>query len=660
MLLLDNNEPRKDVGYFAHHGWLAPGIRFFRSLKFPAKAAWVAVAMLAPVVILLTQQYSAASDNIANTSLERQGVAYIKAVTQLLHDLGSLRTAAMLNEPELKQKQAALEKAFGNVQQMEKEFGPSFGGETKKTFAALSSRVNDVIQNPVGKDSDVTYEEYIAASNAALELLGDMGDGSQLALDPELDTYHLMLIAVQVGPQYEEYLTRLGDLAALTLTQGQGKPMPEPRLRAMYRNITRIDYVDPIYEKSFHKGIDRFPAIASQMDMKGLDSAREAFMAALQKQIMVDAPAGDLASLQALSSAAIDKQLTLNKQVVHRLDEQLAARIARIKMEMIENFGFSAAFLLVGIYLLLCFYKVTKGGLALISSHLQDLSQGDLRRRPIDPLGKDEPAMLILDMHKVYDSLQNLIRSVRHGARELASTSAEVSRASSDLSQRTEDAASNLGIQAGAVQQINEQINQSTMRTQEAAVMAGGNAEVAEQGGKIINTVVETMHAIRTSSARIGEIIGTIDGIAFQTNILALNAAVEAARAGESGRGFAVVASEVRSLAGRSASAAREIKTLISDSEEKVTKGTHVVEEAGRNISEIVANAKQINLYLDAIAQSTNAQAMEVGQVVSAIGELDADIQQNAALVEETSASAKSLSDQATKLTEEIAVFRVS
>jgi hypothetical protein len=138
------------------------------------------------------------------------------------------------------------------------------------------------------------------------------------------------------------------------------------------------------------------------------------------------------------------------------------------------------------------------------------------------------------------------------------------------------------------------------------------------------------------------------------------NAAVEAARAGESGRGFAVVASEVRSLAGRSASAAREIKTLISDSEEKVTKGTHVVEEAGRNISEIVANAKQINLYLDAIAQSTNAQAMEVGQVVSAIGELDADIQQNAALVEETSASAKSLSDQATKLTEEIAVFRVS
>jgi methyl-accepting chemotaxis protein len=374
---------------------------------------------------------------------------------------------------------------------------------------------------------------------------------------------------------------------------------------------------------------------------------------------MVDAPAGELLSLQALSSATIEKQLALNQQVIHRLDEQLTARIERINLVLVKNFLIAAAFLLVGLYLFLCFYKVTKGGLALISSHLQELSQGDLRRRPIEPLGRDEPSMLILDMHKVYDSLQNLIRSVRHGARELANTSAEVSRASFDLSQRTEDAASNLGIQASAVQQINEQINQSTMRTQEAAIMAGGNAETAEQGGKIIGAVVETMNAIRTSSARIAEIIGTIDGIAFQTNILALNAAVEAARAGESGRGFAVVASEVRSLAGRSAAAAREIKTLISDSEEKVTNGTRVVEDAGRNISEIVANAKQINIYLDAISQSTSAQALEVGQVVNAIGELDADIQQNAALVEETSASAQSLSDQATKLTEEIAVFKV-
>jgi methyl-accepting chemotaxis protein len=422
----------------------------------------------------------------------------------------------------------------------------------------------------------------------------------------------------------------------------------------------RPNYVDPIYENSYGQSVEAFPAVSAAMDMKGVDSTREAFMAVLEKQVLIEAPAGDVATLLATANAAVDKQITLNGQVAARLDAQLAARAVRIAREMQIQFLIAGAFLLVGLYLLLCFYRVTKGGLAVISAHLQELSDGDLRHRPAPPLGTDEPAMLIIDLQKVYDSMHDLIRRVRHSARELANTSAEVSRASLDLSQRTEDAASNLGVQAAAVQQINDQINQSAQRTQEAAVMAGGNADVAEQGGEIISNVVNTMQAIRSSSEKISEIIGTIDGIAFQTNILALNAAVEAARAGESGRGFAVVASEVRSLAGRSASAAREIKALISDSEEKITTGTKVVEDAGRNISEIVANAKQINLFLDDISTATREQASEVAQVVDASGQLDANTQQNAALVEETSASAESLSEQATRLTQEIARFRVA
>jgi methyl-accepting chemotaxis protein len=167
------------------------------------------------------------------------------------------------------------------------------------------------------------------------------------------------------------------------------------------------------------------------------------------------------------------------------------------------------------------------------------------------------------------------------------------------------------------------------------------------------------MREIQTSSTRINEIIGVIDGIAFQTNILALNAAVEAARAGESGRGFAVVATEVRSLAGRSATAAREIKQLISTSVEKVSTGTALVENAGYVMSEIVANAKQINLFLANIAEATRGQAAEVDEVVNAIAQLDTHTQQNAALVEQTSASSESLSDQAVHLTEQIARFRV-
>ena len=319
-----------------------------------------------------------------------------------------------------------------------------------------------------------------------------------------------------------------------------------------------------------------------------------------------------------------------------------------------------ALVLVIAGYVFLTFYKVNKGGLALVSRHLNELATGDLRNRPSKPWGKDEAALLIFDLHKVYDSMNDLICSVRHSSHELANTSQEVSRASLDLSHRTEDAATNLGAQANAVAQINLQTKQSAQRTQEAAIMAQGNAQVAEEGGKIIATVVNTMRDIQVSSSKISEIIGVIDGIAFQTNILALNAAVEAARAGESGRGFAVVASEVRALAGRSATAAREIKGLITESVDRISEGTTVVEGAGRNISELVANAKQIHYFLADISEATRTQAAEVDEVVRAINQLDANTQQNAALVEETSASAESLSDQANKLSVEIGRFKVS
>lgn len=316
--------------------------------------------------------------------------------------------------------------------------------------------------------------------------------------------------------------------------------------------------------------------------------------------------------------------------------------------------------LLLASYVFITFYKVNRGGLALVSAHLNELAEGDLRNRPGKPWGKDEPAMLIIDLYKLYDSMHDLIRRVRHSARELANTSAEVSRASLDLSSRTEDAASNLGEQASAMEQIGSQVNETAQRTQRAAAVAHENSEVAEKGGRIIADVVNTMHDIHTSSAKISDIISTIDGIAFQTNILALNAAVEAARAGESGRGFAVVAAEVRNLAGRSAEAAREIKSLISVSVEKVEAGTQVVEGAGRTMKEMVTNANHINQLLSAVSLATNEQAKGVEEVVKAIHQLDSHTQQNAALVEQTSAAAGSLSEQATKLTGEIARFVVA
>ena len=209
------------------------------------------------------------------------------------------------------------------------------------------------------------------------------------------------------------------------------------------------------------------------------------------------------------------------------------------------------------------------------------------------------------------------------------------------------------------MEQLGATIRHNADSASQANQLAVGASRVAAQGGEVVSQVVRTMHDINASSQKIADIIGVIDGIAFQTNILALNAAVEAARAGEQGRGFAVVATEVRTLAQRSAAAAREIKTLITASLGKVDGGTRIVQEAGGTMNEVVSNAKQINTYLIEISTSSRQQATGVAEVSRAIHQLDGNTQQNAALVEQTSAAAGALSEQARKLTEEIARFRV-
>jgi len=316
--------------------------------------------------------------------------------------------------------------------------------------------------------------------------------------------------------------------------------------------------------------------------------------------------------------------------------------------------------LLISIYFFVGFYRANKGGLELISKHLNELAAGDLRHRPANPLGRDEPGQLIAEMEKLYGSLHALIRKVRHGARELHTASNEIASASMDLSARTEASAAALEEQSAAMEEIGSTVASTTSQVDEAARFAQDNARVAESSGTVILEVVQTMQEIHASSAKINDIIGVIDGIAFQTNILALNAAVEAARAGEQGRGFAVVAGEVRSLAQRSANAAKEIKGLISASVEQIDQGKRIVQGAGQTMQSVVNNAHQINTFLSEIATSAKEQAAGVTQVAHAIHDLDRNTQQNAAVVEETTSAAAALKQHADVLQAEIANFRVA
>jgi methyl-accepting chemotaxis protein len=272
---------------------------------------------------------------------------------------------------------------------------------------------------------------------------------------------------------------------------------------------------------------------------------------------------------------------------------------------------------------------------------------------------RDEVGQLLATLHEMRARLADTITRLQAAATSIRGASDEVAAGSLSLGQRTESAASNLQQTASSMQQLTNTVQHTAQSARTANQLASSASSVAQRGGEVVSQVVSTMDEISASSRRIADIIGTIDGIAFQTNILALNAAVEAARAGEQGRGFAVVASEVRSLAQRSAEAAREIKSLISSSVEKVESGSRLVADAGSTMGELVASVQRVTDIIGEISAGAAEQSEGIGSMNRSIGELDASTQQNAALVEESTAAAESLKTQSRQLGELVARFDV-
>ncbi|MFG6413514.1 methyl-accepting chemotaxis protein [Roseateles sp. DC23W] len=272
----------------------------------------------------------------------------------------------------------------------------------------------------------------------------------------------------------------------------------------------------------------------------------------------------------------------------------------------------------------------------------------------------DEIGQLQMTLRRMRDTLGQTIGGIRESAESINTAAAEIASGNQDLSARTEKAASSLEETASAMEQLTGTVQQSAASAGQANQLAQSAASVAQRGGEVVGQVVQTMDEINASSRKIADIIGVIDGIAFQTNILALNAAVEAARAGEQGRGFAVVASEVRSLAGRSADAAKEIKGLIGSSVDRVEAGAKLVAEAGKTMEELVGAVQRVKDIMGEITTATAEQSDGIAQVNIAIAQLDQVTQQNAALVEESTAAAESLREQAVTLTGAVGTFRVS
>ena len=492
----------------------------------------------------------------------------------------------------------------------------------------------------------------------------------------------VMLILAVVNWVSLSRLTVLQNVA-LERTQAAGQVRHDANLGAQAYRIVADTFINRQFDESqkkwqemavvTDKAFDFAKKAAETEEQRTAVQASRSAMVEIRKlyaeQYLVlakrDAPLSEIATVDDQIDKLIDKfDDNFKKLADHLMDEAKAADVAFDSAAQTTRLINLVSVLVGGLAIVVIALGISRSitvQLGMEPSHATQLARsiaaGDLSQEfPHDSKQRDSLAGALNDM---LGTLKLIVANVRQGSESVANASAEIAQGNNDLSARTEQQASALEQTAASMEELSSTVRQNADNARQANQLAMNASSVAVQGGEVVAQVVETMKGINDASRKISDIISVIDGIAFQTNILALNAAVEAARAGEQGRGFAVVASEVRSLAGRSAEAAKEIKALINASVERVEQGTAQVDQAGSTMTEVVSSIRRVTDIMGEISAASNEQSLGVSQVGEAVTQMDQATQQNAALVEEMAAAASSLKSQAQELVETVAVFRL-
>jgi methyl-accepting chemotaxis protein len=484
------------------------------------------------------------------------------------------------------------------------------------------------------------------------ELLSTYG----LSTDPDAGNQSMIQATLRQGPLLGEALGLLRGQGTGVLAQKSLPPELRGSLRALHRRIGEL--LD-----TSGRGIARAMALnggyrttLADLQAQQKTQTTAALQLAAEQLLEVEEPALPSAQYFDTLTRAIQAVNALSLEGLHQLDLQLQAQAAKQNRHLLATGGLLALCLSASVLLALMFMRSITGPIHHAIQLAQAVAAGNLGGQDI-AVDRNEMGELIAAQQQMRAQLRPVVEQVRRGADSLVLASAEIAQGNQDLSARTENQASALEQTAASMEQLNATVRHNADNAAEASRLAASASEVAGQGGATVAQVVSTMQHIHDSSSRIADIIGVIDGIAFQTNILALNAAVEAARAGEQGRGFAVVAGEVRTLAQRSAEAAKEIKGLIEASVVQVGKGNAQVRQAGDTMDAVVAAIRKVDGIVSAISSASQEQAAGVAQVGEAVTQMDQVTQQNAALVEEMAAAASSLHARGQELVQAVAVF---
>lgn len=482
---------------------------------------------------------------------------------------------------------------------------------------------------------------------------------SDLLLDPVNNTYFLMNATMINAPRLAENIGLMRATGTALLSAGKIEIEGHTKLAGMLNNVN-------LFFSDFMRNVER--AIQSDAEMKAALEAKGNEVKSLIDNTL-QMTNRELLQAKELTKPSteyfaeytrtIDALYDYNFLAADFLVQTLQQRQQDLERTIYFIIGMLAAILTVTIMFAVFIVRSITRRLQEAINIANAIASGDLTSR-IEVTSTNETGRLLQALKTMSDNLIDLIGKVRAGTHQITTASGEIATGNSDLSQRTEEQASNLEETASSMEELTSTVKQNADNARQANQLAAGATEIAKKGGTVVGQVVQTMNSINESSKKIVDIISVIDSIAFQTNILALNAAVEAARAGEQGRGFAVVATEVRTLAQRSAAAAKEIKELINDSVAKVENGTYLVDEAGATMDEIVTAVKRVTDIMSEIAAASQEQSTGIEQVNQAVTQMDEVTQQNAALVEEATAAAESMQEQAQALTQAINTFKLS
>jgi methyl-accepting chemotaxis protein len=658
---------RRRDGFFKHHGLWAPGVRLFRRIGFNAKAAIITLTFLLPIAVLGWQYFNSQADQIAFSAKELEGSAYAREAYALLPALLQARNQLVMppSAAEATATQALLQDRRARLQAMNDSHGAALS--TQATHDALVQAMK-AMPAPTATSASAKVDADLRAASATIhaliDLIGVASDGSNLTLDPDIDTYYLMDTSMFKLPSMIEAAGQVGAIGTKVLSGGQASAAD---LRQLVEQVAILRSGQDGVKAGLGKVKAYNPAVQDAVHDQDADRAVRALTDLIESAVLQAQPAspasgpgaqGQPQRVAKAADQAVAAMLRLNEEAATSLDALIAARVGKLASSRNMTFVLVCLCLMAALYLFTSFRKVLHGGLREVAFHIDQMRDGDLTTVP-HAWGADEAAGLIRSLRQMRDAMQHLVAHVRQAADGIVVASGEIASGAHDLSGRTEQSATHLQKTATAMTEISTGVHHNESAMTRAADIAKGNVQAAQHSGQVVQELVTRMQHIDGSATRINDIIGTIEGIAFQTNILALNAAVEAARAGEHGRGFAVVAAEVRALAKRSSDAAREIKVLISDSTQQIQGGMDVANQAGGLMANVVDTSFTVTQCLSEAVTGAREQTHGIASTTLAVQQLDAATQQNAALVEQTAAAASALNDQALHLVAHVARYKL-